>query len=167
MIQTHPSNLSRFDPRYNATLRSTLPRQRGRCLAWTIALTSSTWEQSPRCRAVMLSAISGEDIDARFSPGWVDLLGELPKGTLHNLSHASVLRHASFRYVLQISGVNFDSRRPYWLAFTRAVLFLQDGPYRTLWFRAALQPYVHYVPVKEDLSDLIKQLMWARSHMAD
>jgi hypothetical protein len=32
------------------------------------------------------------------------------------------------------------------------------------WFYRALKPYVHYVPVKDDLSDLLEQIQWSKDH---
>jgi len=161
-----PDELSIFDPRHNTSLRGSLPHSLGPCRAWTLALTHTTWELSPRCRAVLFSTLMPGDVDARFAPGWAspEVLAAVPLGTLRNLSHTPPVAHASFRYILQLGGVNFDSRRPFWVPFTGSVLFLQHGPFRSLWFRVALRPYVHYVPVSEDLSDLLQQLQWARSH---
>lgn len=31
-------------------------------------------------------------------------------------------------------------------------------------FYAALQPYVHFIPVQEQLHDLFEQIEWARAH---
>ncbi len=44
-----------------------------------------------------------------------------------------------------------------------SVVLLMDSPYR-LWYTKYLKPYVHYIPIKNDLSDLIKQIKWCRNH---
>ncbi len=31
-----------------------------------------------------------------------------------------------------------------------------------MWFSHLLKPYIHYVPVKSDLSDLIEKIQWCR-----
>jgi hypothetical protein len=33
-----------------------------------------------------------------------------------------------------------------------------------LWFSYLLKPYVHYVPIKSDLSDLLKKINWCKKH---
>lgn len=40
-----------------------------------------------------------------------------------------------------------------------SVILLVDSPY-TLWFQDKLKEYVHYVPVKSDISDLETQIQW-------
>lgn len=43
------------------------------------------------------------------------------------------------------------------------VILLVDSPWK-LWYSHLLVPYKHYVPVKQDLSDLIFQIKWCREH---
>lgn len=38
-----------------------------------------------------------------------------------------------------------------------------DSPYR-MWFSHMIEPWVHYVPVKRDLSDLIERIEWCKKH---
>jgi hypothetical protein len=38
-----------------------------------------------------------------------------------------------------------------------------DSEY-TLWYSHLLVPYVHYIPIKKDLSDLIEKITWCRNH---
>ncbi len=33
-----------------------------------------------------------------------------------------------------------------------------------MWFSHLLKPYIHYVPVKSDLSDLIEKIQWCRDN---
>ena len=35
------------------------------------------------------------------------------------------------------------------------------------YYRRALRPWVHYVPIEHDLSDLIARIEWLRKHDAD
>ena len=41
--------------------------------------------------------------------------------------------------------------------------FKHESPYKQ-YFESGLEPYVHYVPVKRDMSDLISQIEWARQN---
>jgi len=50
-------------------------------------------------------------------------------------------------------------RLPYLLAGS-ALVFKQQSPYYEH-FYGELQPWIHYVPFKRDLSDLERQLKWA------
>ena len=42
-------------------------------------------------------------------------------------------------------------------------ILLVESKYK-LWFRDMLEPMVHYVPVKEDLSDLIDMIKWCKAN---
>jgi len=53
-------------------------------------------------------------------------------------------------------------RLPYLLAGS-ALVFKQQSPYYEH-FYGDLQPWIHYVPIKRDLSDLEKQLKWAMAN---
>jgi methionyl-tRNA synthetase len=44
-----------------------------------------------------------------------------------------------------------------------AVVFKQDSEYYEH-FYSDLKPGVHYVPIKADLSDLVKKIQWAKTH---
>ena len=35
------------------------------------------------------------------------------------------------------------------------------------WYYGGLEPYRHFVPVKEDLSDLLEKIHWAETHDAE
>lgn len=61
-----------------------------------------------------------------------------------------------FKYLIDIRGYGWTDRVKYLLAMRRPLL-LVDRPYKEYYFRW-LKPMVHYVPIKEDLSDLIEQI---------
>jgi len=44
-----------------------------------------------------------------------------------------------------------------------SVMLLQESGSR-VWFQHMLKPYIHYVPIKKDLSDLIEQIKWCQSN---
>ena len=45
-------------------------------------------------------------------------------------------------------------------------LCLKQTSEQIQWFHDALQPYVHYLPMKSDCSDLLEVMEWAESHDA-
>lgn len=57
-----------------------------------------------------------------------------------------------WRYLIDVEGNGWSARVKVFL-FSKRVLFLQDRPYKEWWYRD-LKPWVHYVPVNSDLSDL-------------
>lgn len=45
------------------------------------------------------------------------------------------------------------------------VIIKQESPV-VQWFYEDMKPYVHYVPVAHDLSDILKVIDWLRAHDA-
>ncbi|XP_023951503.2 protein O-glucosyltransferase 2 [Bicyclus anynana] len=74
------------------------------------------------------------------------------------LPHVSFFKFFDYKYQINIDGTVAAYRLPYLLAGGGLVL-KQESPYYEH-FYGQLKPYVHYVPVKRDLSDLVDQLNW-------
>ena len=67
--------------------------------------------------------------------------------------------HTHYKYLIDCSGQGFSGRVKY-LLHTRRLLFLLDREYWD-WITCDLEAWVHYVPVKEDASDLLEKIQWA------
>jgi hypothetical protein len=78
---------------------------------------------------------------------------------LSSSGYVSLIDHVQFKYLLDVEGNGYSGRVKL-LMFTRRPIFLQDRPYKE-YFYSDLKPYVHYIPVKRDFSDLQDQLTWA------
>lgn len=52
-----------------------------------------------------------------------------------------------------------------WILASNSVLIMPKPTIETWLLESQLKPYVHYVPVKQDFSDLDKVLAWCRTHM--
>ncbi|KAK3868882.1 hypothetical protein Pcinc_025762 [Petrolisthes cinctipes] len=76
--------------------------------------------------------------------------------------HISFFKFFDYKYQINIDGTVAAYRFPYLLGGSSVVL-KQDSPYYEFFYHD-LQPYVHYIPFKRDLSDLIEKLEWARSN---
>jgi hypothetical protein len=63
-----------------------------------------------------------------------------------------------YRYLIDIGGNGWSGRLKF-LLFSKRPLLLVDRAYME-YFYNDLKPYVHYIPVKEDLSDLLQQTIW-------
>jgi len=66
-----------------------------------------------------------------------------------------------YRYIIDANGQG-HSRRLKIQMFSGRVIFLVERRYEE-WFYPELKPWVHYVPVKQDLSDLIENMEIVRS----
>ena len=80
-------------------------------------------------------------------------LGETPRDPPH--------AHEAYKYILDIDGNTFSGRFPRLLVSGGLVFKMTIF---TEYFSKWLQPYVHYIPVSPDLSDLESKIKWAIDH---
>ncbi len=79
--------------------------------------------------------------------------------------YVSLKDQTKYKYLIDVQGNGYSGRAKMQL-FSGRPLFLADRALKE-WFYEDLKPYEHYIPVKEDLSDLISQLNWAEAHERD
>lgn len=70
----------------------------------------------------------------------------------------TTVEQAHYKYIVNVDGHVAASRLGAELA-TGSVILKVRSEWK-LWFSDMLEPYVHYVPIKADLSDLIEQIEW-------
>ena len=78
----------------------------------------------------------------------------------HLLSMDKILQH---KYVLAIEGIESSSDL-LWMMFSNSVVFLSDTTYATWAMEDTLEPYVHYIPVHRNMSNVADQVRWAQEH---
>jgi hypothetical protein len=75
-----------------------------------------------------------------------------------------------YKYIAVVDGHSAPNRLAALLHFG-SVLFIVDSDAQTsgrrMWFSRHLVPMVHYVPVRNDLGNLVEKLRYARSHDAE
>ena len=72
-----------------------------------------------------------------------------------------------YKYLIYVDGHSAANRLSFLLAsgcVTLKVDSVAHLPTSHLWFSKMLQPYVHYVPVASDYSDLHDQIIWCQQH---
>lgn len=74
-------------------------------------------------------------------------------------------QQSQYKYIVHVDGHVSAFRLSLELS-SGSVLLIAESKYR-LWFRKQLKEYVHYVPVKADLSNLFEQIRWCRAHDAE
>jgi len=72
------------------------------------------------------------------------------------VKYISLEDHTKYKYLIDLEGRGYSGRLKL-LLFSKRVLFIQDRPWKE-YYHFDLKPYVHYIPVKRDLSDLIEQI---------
>lgn len=68
----------------------------------------------------------------------------------------------TYKYILTLEGHVAAYRLSYELS-SGSLIILAESKWM-MWYSNLLQPFVHYVPVKNDLSDLIKTIEWCRNN---
>ncbi len=127
--------------------------------------TLSNWEHLTRAKLVLLSLSHPEEIDARFN-SIVQCEPEVPilmkaKGMVS--SNVNRIDHLKYKYLVDVDGNSCSCERYFWLLLSNSLILKQMTP-NIQWYYGALEPYKHYVPVKEDLSDLLEKIEWAKTH---
>jgi len=68
-----------------------------------------------------------------------------------------------YKYLISIDGETAAWKRPEWIMASDSVLFKTTTQYYQ-WYYDGLIPWVNYIPVRPDMSDVKAKLDWARSH---
>ncbi len=122
--------------------------------------------QMPRAHAVTLSLENPLLVDARFNvlvqccSNPEELLGKFSD---YFGNSQSIEGQLEYKYQLLIDGNSCAYSRAYWQLFSNAAILKQSSPH-IQWYYRALQPYVHYIPLNEHLTDLIEKIEWAQEH---
>ncbi len=109
-------------------------------------------------REKFLEIAEGDDRIEAYGMQW-DKDGE---GKERASKYISLFDHAKWKYLIDIQGRGWSARTKFFF-FTGRPLFLVDRQWKEFWY-SDIKPFVHYIPVKEDLSDLTIQLDWAEVH---
>ena len=70
--------------------------------------------------------------------------------------------HLKYKYLVAIDGNTCPWMRVPWIMLSNSVLLKQETN-NIQWFYKAIKPYVNYVPVKEDLTNIFDQLEWMKN----
>jgi len=129
------------------------------CQQWNL----STWHLFPRSRLVLLSSLYGA-VDAKFTKDIVneELAQAYKDAGLHVDEIVPPKEHLWYRFLMYVDGASFSDRLC-WLLHSGAAIFRAESNLR-VWLDRGLKPRVHYVPVKEDLTDLVDVVQWAQEH---
>ena len=85
---------------------------------------------------------------------------DLKQKGIELLNPLSPREQSMYKYIINIDGHVSAFRLSRELSTGSCILLVQS-PYR-IWYRKMLKPWVHYVPVKKDLSDLIDIIKWCK-----
>ena len=86
-------------------------------------------------------------------------INNMPFGLVEKLTP---FQQSEYKYIIHIDGHVSAFRLSYQLSLNSVILLVKSK--WNVWYSNMLIPYVHYIPVKEDLSDLIEQIEWCRNN---
>lgn len=69
---------------------------------------------------------------------------------------------SNYKYILSIEGNIAAFRLSLELSYNSVILLVKSDFY--IWYQPLLKPWIHYVPIKQDLSDLIQKIDWCKKN---
>lgn len=132
----------------------------------------NNFNKLPRLTLSMLSKLYPDLIDAKFSkitqqfPKNSD--GKKMKQTLRAIWNESPqevkeVDHLKYKYLISIDGNTCAWSRVPWIMLSNSALLKQETD-NMEWFYPAMVPYIHYVPINTELTNIFSQLEWIKTH---
>lgn len=127
-------------------------------------LASNCLTQAPRFQLVDISQKLPELVDAAFV-SWNcnsnnrDLF--IARFRLTSAVHPH--DHLLYKYLIDLDGNTCCYSRTYWVLLSNS-LMLKQTTNNIQWFYKGLQPFVHFVPLRQDLSDLQEKLIYCKNN---
>lgn len=124
----------------------------------------------PRSKLVMMSRQNPDLLDARFS--FFNVYAELTPldATLAKLEQHCPLGDSvcpgdslTYCYQINVDGNTCSYSRMFWTLLSNSLLLKQETDH-IQWYYGLLERWKHYVPLKEDCSDVIDKILWAHGH---
>lgn len=125
------------------------------------------WTQWRRGKFCNLSKQFPDLMDVAFSGhrDWITLRDDLVEEfyTFFPRKEATWSEYIGHKYLPELDGYVAGTPGFAWKLLSNCAVFKHDSPY-LLWFHSALRPWIHYIPIKQDLSDVFEKLQWAKDH---
>lgn len=134
--------------------------------------TVENFDKLPRLTISIFSKLYPDLIDANFS----DYGKQIPYNTQEhslrrfckilfgtNPSFVSESDHIKYKYLLSLDGNAATGTRVSWVMNSNSVLLKQDSA-KIQWYYSALKPYYNYVPVNNNLTNILEQIKWMKAN---
>ncbi len=125
-------------------------------------ITSDNLDKRSRVTLCALSLQYPTLINARFT-SFSQGAAEVPFLHQFGAGRNSFEEQFQYKYHILIDGNASADTFSCWKLFSNSLIFKPSSP-NTQWYHKGLQPWVHYVPVKENLKDLTQKIQWAQAH---
>lgn len=132
------------------------------------------FDRLPRLTLTLLSKLYPHLIDAKFTTYTNFNKYNKNKGVKNILDilwskkpeFVSKSDHIKYKYLASVDGHTCAWLRVPWIMLSNSVLLKQETN-KIQWFYSAMKPYVHYIPLKEDISDIFLQIDWMKNNDLD
>jgi hypothetical protein len=131
--------------------------------------TKENFRTLPRVRAVYMSAQYPDLIDATFtlplSQNSETIIDILKKEARNVVKFVPIEDHFAYKYLLDIDGNSCTYERCRWILLSNSVLLKPDSN-NIQWYYHLLKPYENYVPLNDDLSNMVDIVNWLKQNDA-
>ncbi|OLP79876.1 KDEL motif-containing protein 2 [Symbiodinium microadriaticum] len=129
---------------------------------WT---NSSTFKRNNRIRLCELSRQFPQLIDAKLAyiPDSYDSIRQRLLDLGYAAEFSQKTEQTKYKYLISTDGSTIDDTRIYWLLSTGSVIFKQITPLLPYGI-PGLVPWQHFVPIREDMSDLVDKIRFAQAN---
>lgn len=155
--------LAKWVPKYQWRNKKEIAFWRGATTGGDFTL--DNWYEMPRTKLSLLSAYYPDQIDAGYTSlvAMPQVVKEEILKTLPIVDWVNHKRHLKYKYLVIADGNTCTYPRYYLGLYSGSVVF-KDESVDIQWFYKELKPYVHYIPVASDFSDLPEKVQWAKEH---
>lgn len=119
--------------------------------------------EKPRYRLCDHSVKAPHLVDAGFCATHVPSLTQLFTQTGHLKGTATLSEQLQYKYLPVLDGWMCTYPGYQWRLLSGSLTLKQESD-EIQYFYRALKPYVHYLPIKNDMSDLLEKIEWAKTH---
>jgi len=134
-------------------------------VAWRGAATGHPWKNSARFK--LIDRWHGDKAHPEIDVG----LSNYPAGfqqdqidMTHLADRLEVSNMTDKRYILYVEGNDVASSGA-WNLMSTSVVMMSPPKTESMVLHGLLQPWVHYIPLKEDFSDLAEQMEWCQANL--
>ncbi|CAG5104613.1 Oidioi.mRNA.OKI2018_I69.chr1.g1388.t1.cds [Oikopleura dioica] len=103
-----------------------------------------------------------EDVDARLTRNLHNKKGQDPKKYGEQVKHVSYPDMGKFKYQALVDGTVAPYRTALLMQMDSVILKQKSMNYE--WWYRYMKPWVHFIPIEKDLSDLREKIEWARNN---
>ena len=87
----------------------------------------------------------------------------LEKYGVYSSHRINIADQCKYKYIIDIEGWSASWARLEKIMLSGSVPFKHESLYKQ-YFESGLEPYVHYIPVKRDFSDIHTQILWVKNN---